>query len=137
MVIMEVKNVHFCVFWWGYINSILCKQWWWKKENCFRENRQNIKWLIIRLGLSISLLGTLQHALGTALKYAENFTILQLCKCWCISRREGKINCHVVTKQNSAYFRVRTDYHKKFTSVHLQNYLFILPCLKVKKFCFQ
>jgi len=43
-----------------------------------------------------SLLGTLQHELGTAFKYAENFSILQLCKFCCISRREGKIYCQVM-----------------------------------------
>ena len=96
MMITEVKYLHFCVFWWGYIISILCKQWWRRNENCFMENRQNFKWLIKRLGLFISLLGTLKHALGTAFKYAESFTILQLCKCWCISRRKGNIYCHVI-----------------------------------------
>ena len=79
----EVKYLHLHVFWWGYTN---------------------INWPIKRLGLSIRLLGTLQHALHTAFWYAENFSIWQLCglggviycKFCCISRRDWKIYCHVI-----------------------------------------
>jgi len=98
----------------GYISSLLCKQWWKRNENCFRENRQNIKWLIKRLGLSISLLGQLQHALDTELKYAENFTVLQLHKFWCISRRLIVMLCSNKTQ-------IRTLHTKEWEQTTIRN----------------